>query len=150
MKRAIVTAVLCVFTASGVDLNAQQLDDDRIPAAVVHTGSDPVGVSVASNLREELNRSTRYRLVDRDHAFFEVRIVTIDPSVGDEGVSTAIAVTYLAANVLPVEQKNPQTWLPIYLSDGIHIAGRDQVTAVAHLMVSELNQQIERYTEHMR
>jgi hypothetical protein len=107
-------------------------------------------VSVASNLRDELNRSRRYRLVDRNQALFEIRIVTVDPSVSDDGISTAIAVTYLAANVLPIEDKNPQTWLPIYLSDAIHIAGRDQATAVAQLMVSELDQQIDHYMDHMR
>jgi len=150
MKRALVTVVLCVFALSGIRLNAQQAQDEKIPAAVVHSGSDPVGMSVADNLRDELNRSGRYRLVDRDQALFQIRIVTIDPSVGDDGISTAIAVTYLAANVLPVEPKNPQTWLPIYLSDAIHIAGRNQTAAVAQQMVSELDQQIGHYADHMR
>jgi hypothetical protein len=150
MKRALATVVVSIVTLCGICLNAQQREDVRIPALVVHTGSDPVGVSVASNLRDELNRSRHYRLVDRNQALFEIRIVTVDPSVSDDGISTAIAVTYLAVNVLPVEDKNPQTWLPIYLSDAIHIAGRNQATAVAQLMVSELDQQIEHYMDHMR
>jgi hypothetical protein len=150
MKRALVTVVLCVFALCGIRLNAQQSQDEKIPAAVVHSGSDPVGMSVADSLRDELSRSGRYRLVDRDRALFQIRIVTIDPSVGDDGISTAIAVTYLAANVLPVEPKNPQTWLPIYLNDAIHIAGRDQTAAVAQQMVAELDQQIGHYADHMR
>ena len=150
MRRALVTVVLSIFTLWGTCLKAQQPEDLKIPTAVVHSGGDPVGMSVASSLRAELNRSTQYRLVDNNQALFQIRIVTIDPSAGDEGISTAIAVTYLAANVLPVEQKNPQTWLPIYLSDAIHIAGRDQAGAVAQKMVSELDHQINRYMDHMR
>lgn len=150
MTRALVSAFLCIFTLCVTSLGAQQSQDTRIPAAVVHSGSDPVGKSVASDLRDELTRSSRYRLVGREEALFEIRIVTIDPSVGDEGISTAIAVTYLASNVLPVEPKNPQTWLPIYLSDAIHIAGRNQTAVVAQQMVSELDQQIGHYADHMR
>jgi len=111
---------------------------------VDHTGSDAVGQELAYAVREELRRSAAYDAGSEDKALFMIELVTLD--WGERaGNASAVSVTYVMSNLLPLQKGNPQTWLPIFLRSSVLAVGRDRVKDQARAIVANFDAAVEGY-----
>lgn len=144
--RALVLLSLVVFAVVPGFAWAQE---GKIPVSVDHTGRDNAGSGLAFAVREAVRASNGYRLVP-DNAILRISIVTLDPSVKDDGLTTAAAVSYTMRNDLPYEKGNPQTWYPIYLSTSVVVAGANRLDAQAKGILASLDKEVQAYLLEMR
>ena len=147
MRQAFVGVVVLAFAITA-NAGVQQI---KLPVAVLQSAEDPVGSSVAYLVKEELRRSEGYRLSAEKDALFQIRITSLDVSCEKgSGVSTALAITVTATNVLPLQEKQPQTWLPIFISDELRTVGKNRVADVARAIVADFDSEVEAYRNSMR
>jgi hypothetical protein len=122
-------------------------DANRVKVDVVYAGEDRVGENVAAAVRAQLLRSPEFVIGDSADHIVRINIVGLDAaSAGSaEGLRSAISVVYTMANYLPLEEGNPQTWYPIFLTSAIRLVGRDRTEAVARDIVSTLENEMREY-----
>ena len=140
--RQTLLCLLLLCAASSVQ--AQQ----RIPIAVNHSGDDVVGERLAFEIREAIRRSAAYELTSVDNSLFQIQLVTIDPQdrgSRNAGNQTVAAIAYTVSNLIPFEEKNPQTWLRMLLTANVQTCGRNVVDGCAKGLVAILDREIEKY-----
>lgn len=117
--------------------------DNAIGISVDHTGEDAVGSRLAFAVREAVRASQAYRLETEENALFEISLITLDPD--DENTHTACAIVYTMKNILPYEEGNPQTWLPIFIGSYLQITGSNRVEEQAKSIIARFDAQVEEY-----
>jgi hypothetical protein len=53
-------------------------------------------------------------------------------------------------NYLPLDTKDPQTWLPLYLNSSLLVVGRNRIEPQAKSIVASLDQAVEEYRSLVR
>ena len=94
-RRMLVAALTVMIMASSLTLSdtARAAADARIRVAVVATGKDRVGTTLAHRLREGFRASTGFRLVEqKTDALWIVHLITI-PGTAEE-IDTVYAVVW--------------------------------------------------------
>ena len=139
MKQLIATLFLLITVLTN-STNGQSTNRIRIWVSL--SGDDTIGQGIAYAVREELRRSSIYEVATSETGMFQVRIISID--AGDnEGNMSAIAVSYTMFNYLPLDEGDPQTWYPIYLTTEVLLVGRNRIEQQAKSIVATLDQSIE-------
>ena len=150
MKRwAVPVTLLVVLWMNASESLAQS--PVKLAVHVVHAGGDAVGQNIAYAVREELRRSVAYSVSTANDSAVQIRLVSLDLALPreTEGHSSAIAVTYTVTNYLPLDKKDPQTWLPIYPNSQLLLVGRSQVETQAKSVVSLPDREIEDYRSQL-
>jgi hypothetical protein len=121
--------------------------EQKLPVFVSFSGDDAVGQDLAYSVREELRKSAAFNSVTAKEAIFFINLVSLDLSVGNErnGSWSAVAVSYVMENLLPLEEGNPQTWYKIHMTTNLFTVGRNRTESVAKSIVSTLDREIEEY-----
>ena len=144
MLRCVSVAVLAMSVLASV---ASAQTTTKYAVFVSHSGEDTVGKQLAYAVREELRKSAGYSAGSERESPWEIGLVSLDPdrSSGQPGNWSAVAVTFTMRNLLPYKAGSPQTWLPIFLSSGIHIVGSSRVEEKARSLVAELDRLVGEY-----
>jgi hypothetical protein len=138
--RIVIALPLVVFSvATAVPVSAAT----RLGVGVSLSGEDAPGKGLASAVREKIQRSESYQLVEDKKSDLQIRLVSLD--VDGAGHPSAIAVAYTMTNSAALDEKNPQTWYPIYLTTYVFVVDTKNIDAVAKIVVASLDQQVEGY-----
>ena len=133
--KPLATAILVFLLAQGICLAQAK----KIPVAVVHSGDDQVGRSVAFALKEAIRGSRSFFLVDNDlkKPKVFVHLVSIDANIsGQKGIASAIAII--------IVYDSPQT--PIggfYITSGVDYCGSDRIEICAKGVLPDIDEAIE-------
>lgn len=124
----------------------------KLPVAVEHSGDDSIGQRLAFAVREAVRSSSGYRLTQGRDALLTITLVTIEPERdrSSTGYWTAAAVAFTMRNDLPLDQSDPQTWYPIYLSTNVVLAGANRVEGQAKGILASLDRLVDDYRKDMR
>ena len=95
----------------------------QTPVQVKSTSNDPVGQRLVYYFKESIRSSTSFQLAISDELGIQVHIVTVDPSDGNTGYSTAYSVVWT--------WYNPEKIFPIYLSNNVGVCGANRVRGCA-------------------
>lgn len=143
LSRVACVLILLLATSIGNDANAQAAQK-KILISVSHSGEDVVGESMAYAVREELRKSQAFNVAPAKEALFDIQLISLDTDLASKsGASSAIAVTFTMANLLPLNSKDPQTWLSLHLQSSVVIVGRNRVDQQARSIVASLDAAIE-------
>jgi hypothetical protein len=95
--------MLAALLAGAAVASAQS--SHKAPVAIIHSGNDVMGQRLAFEIREVVRGSQSMRLVSINEAdpCIVVHLVSVDPTVNNSGMSTAMAVTIAYdSNSIPV------------------------------------------------
>ena len=120
---------------------------DRIGVTVTLYGDDQVGQSFAYALKEEVRKSSQFRLADAKDALLSIELTSLDESTSDQGKghSSAIAYAFTMYNLLPYKKGDPQSWYRIYVGSGLLLCGSRSVDDLAKSVMARFDQAIEDY-----
>jgi hypothetical protein len=94
---------------------------------VVHHGKDAVGMSFAFKLKEQIRTSASFRLANTaDKAAIKVMLASLDPSPSDDGLASAISVTFIST-----EDR--------YLGSQVVVCGRKSVDEMASQVIAAVD-----------
>jgi hypothetical protein len=117
----------------------------KFSVSVDHSGDDSVGKMLAFSLRDAIASSSRYKLAQRN-GVFRISLVTLDLGRSDSpGLSTAAAVTFTSTNGNALNDRNPDTWYPIFLSSSVAVVGVKRVDQQAKAILASMDSAIESY-----
>jgi hypothetical protein len=138
------TSVLTLFLLCFAGASVAQ---SRATVDVRHSGEDSVGRTLAFAVREAIRSSAGYELVTGPRAAFRILLVTLDPDrdSGSSGLRTIASVTLTMRNHIRFDDREPQTWYPIYLTSLVTITGTGKVDTQAKSILAALEEQILEY-----
>lgn len=117
----------------------------KVKVSVNHSGSDSVGTTLALSVREAIRRSAGYELASETDALYEIKLISVDGNVPRPGTMSAIAIVITAANLIPYEKANPQTWLDIFLTASVVSLGNARVDGYGSVVLGILDAEVEKY-----
>ena len=142
-----VLLVSALLLLSGVS-NAQ---DEKVTVSVSHSGTDSVGTQLAFAVREAIRGSQGFRLTQSDDSGIQVRLITVNPDDDPNASNWTVATVVLTmANFFPYDQKNPQSWYPIYLTSHVMTVGRTKTDAQARSVLASVDAAVEKYRQDVR
>lgn len=111
-----------------------------------------MGKRLAFALRETIRNSSGYRLAQIDNTLFAIHIVTFDPdkNASTTGLRTVGSVTYTMSNLLPIEERNPQSSYSIFLSSSVFLVGSSRVEEQAKEIIAYLDENAEFIMEQFK
>lgn len=116
--------------------------DSRVPVDVLVTTSDPVGVRLAYQIREQLAKSARFRAREpSDKMFMVMSLVTIDREQSAEGRGYSGIYSHA---VLWAISPNGLRW---HLGNHVGVCGVAQVASCAEGMIATM---AERYEQDIK
>ena len=145
------TLIICCTLYAAAFTSPAWSQVEKLTVSVSHSGDDSVGSRLAFAVREAIRSSSGYQLVS-EKSTLQIEVVTLDPNRGERnsGNQTVSSVTYTMRNFLPYEKGNPQTWLPIFLSVWIGLAGANRVDEQAKSILAALDREVESYKRMAR
>lgn len=142
--------LLALLLTNGFASNVQA-QNQRLPVAVIQYGVDSLGRYLVLAVRDAVERSGRYKLVDFGDAVYRITMHTDSPpdlrSVQTQDQSI-ISVVYHVRNQQRFDARNPQTFVGLYLDSAVHIAGIGTVESVAAKIVNGLDNSIWNYQSY--
>jgi hypothetical protein len=117
--------------------------------AVAHSGTDPVGKSLCSAVRDAIRGSTGYTVGQEGKAQFEISLVTMDPDsdTANKGNWTVVAIVFLAPSASNCKESNPRSGYPIFLSGLVLRVGRYKIDEGAQRIVASLEKEIRQFRQ---
>lgn len=140
---ALAAIIGCVTSTLGDPITPDSTEfGDRLSVTVLHTGDDLVGRSVAYYVREELSRSSRFRLGSDENDIVQILLSTVDPdaAIQQGGRRTAIAVVYTMNNV---GGDSPVGHRPAFLTGQVIVCGSDVADVTGRDIVASIDRAFE-------
>jgi hypothetical protein len=110
----------------------------KIPIYVHDDGVDVVGKDVISTLKEAIQRSESMALItDQTPPHIKLRILTMDDSIRDKGLSSAIAVSF-------VYDSFDTPLYGMYIMMAVSMCGKDKVDTCAENLLTTIATAVER------
>lgn len=120
--RGVFVALLALALAS---LCSSALAQSKVKIYISATTPDQTGQTLLYKLREQLARSSVYQITGRDNdSLFQFRVVTLDPTEGNSGVSTVYSLVLTGSRLDDPSVK-------VYLSSWVGTCGRNRVDTCA-------------------
>lgn len=105
-----------------------------MPVEIVSSASDPIGERLVFALKERVRSSESLELTfDQSTPRLQIFIISIDPSVDNDGYSTAYSTV--------IAWKNPKDQFPYLLSQYVSLCGGSKVKDSADGIVAKISKQ---------
>lgn len=125
--------------------------DEKVAVSVGHSGTDAVGAQLAFAVREAIRGSQGYKLVQPNDSGIQVRLITINPEQNESVSNWTVATVVLTmANFFPYDEKNPQSWYPIYLTSHVMTVGSSKTDVQARSILASVDAAIDKYRRELR
>ena len=147
-----IKTICCYFFVGSLFLSGVSYAQvEKMAVSVSHSGADSVGTQLAFAVREAIRASQGFKLIQPDDPGIQVRLITINPDDDSTASNWTVATVVLTmSNFFPYDQKNPQSWYPIYLTSHVMIVGRSKTDAQARSVLASVDAAIEKYRREVR
>lgn len=135
------------FITSPLSLSAEE---GKLSLSVTHSGEDIAGKKLAFALREAVRGSNGYLLTTGPSALIRVSLTTLDPDNNPSDAWTVASIVVTMRNLNQFDDRNPQTWYPIYLTSSVVTSGINKVDGLADAVLVMVDEAVEEYKVEAR
>ena len=124
--------------------------DEKVTVSLIHIGEDGIGKQFAFAIREAIRGSNGFRLTQPEESGLQIRLITIDPEEKTQSNWTVATSVITMRNFIPIDEKEPQTWYPIYMTASVLTVGQSKTNEQARAIIATLDSQLDRYRRDLK